>query len=160
MSSKLPDRSGKQEEEEETRWTDDKIRWEENDNDGNKQKGDGDDDDSESDAGMIDPFKDPNPIEETSYRFPNPHSTTSSDDELSSSSKFIEIVLRAYKEDSDAVWQSTGLTIWRASQHLCDYLVEHAEMFQDKRTLEVGIREVSTVPSTWLCFRNFCRTCL
>ena len=159
MSSKLPDRSGEQEEEEETRWTDDKIRWEEND--GNKQKGDGDeDDDSESDDGMIDPFKDPNPIEETSYRFPNPHSTTSSDDELSSSSKFIEIVLRAYKEDADAVWQSTGLTIWRASQHLCDYLVEHAEMFQDKRTLEVRIRQVSTVTSTWLRFRNFCRTWL
>jgi predicted nicotinamide N-methyase len=38
------------------------------------------------------------------------------------------------------VWQSTGLTLWRASHYLCEYQLEHHQkLFQEnKRTLELG----------------------
>jgi hypothetical protein len=131
--------------EEEIQWTDDKIRWEED----NKAKtNDADHDDESSHDGMIDPFKDPNPLEDTTYQFPNPYfsldddepNNNDDDDNNNNNNKHIEIVLRAYKADSDAIWQSTGLTIWRASEHLCDYLVKHANMFQNKRTLEASLK--------------------
>lgn len=106
--------------EEETRWTDDRIRWsdcEEED----------DDDDADSDeAALIDPFKDPDPFETFSFTFPGPQN------------EMIDVSIRGYKTDSDQVWKSTGLTLWRASEYLCQYMAKHAQLLQGKRVLELG----------------------
>ena len=110
----------------EIRWTDDKIRWP----DDKDPKDDDDEDDEEEDRPFMDPFKDPDPTDTFSFRFRN-----SLCDQGDSN---IVIELSGYKHDSDEVWQSTGLTLWRASEHLCNYMVQHADMLQDKRILEVS----------------------
>jgi hypothetical protein len=135
----------------ETRWTDAQIRWpdEEIDNSNNN-----DDDDSENYGAPIDPFQDPDPFDTFSFRFPHPSHSSSSSSTTSSitaageevddnnknnnSNAFIDIALRGYKAESDQIWQSTGLTLWRAAEHLCDYLVNHVELLQNKRILEVS----------------------
>ena len=107
--------------EEETRWTDDRIRWSDCEDDEEE-----DDDDSEERA-MIDPFKDPDPFEVFSLRFPS-----------DADGGDIQVDIRGYKTDADAVWKSTGLTLWRASEHLCRYMAKNAELLKGKRVLELG----------------------
>ena len=126
----------------EIRWTDDKIRWtEDNDktNDGN--------DEEEEETAYIDPFKDPDPFDTFSFRFQLKKqltdATTAADattekNHNSESNEWIELAVRGYKTDSDQVWQSTGLTLWRASEHLCHYMTQHSELFQNTRILEVS----------------------
>jgi hypothetical protein len=134
----------------ETRWTDAQIRWpdEEIDNSNN------DDDESENGA-PIDPFQDPDPFDTFAFRFPHPSSTTSittageeADDSNNNNNAFIDIALRGYKAESDQIWQSTGLTLWRAAQHLCEYLVNHVELLQNKRILEVSEQEAHHLCTT------------
>ena len=58
----------------------------------------------------------------------------------------IDIELRGFPSDSEQTWNSTGLTLWRSSEHLCDCLVKQwrkgsttANLFtENKRFLEVG----------------------
>ena len=50
----------------------------------------------------------------------------------------IVIELKGFESESEQIWNSTGLTLWRSSQYLCDYLVENVKMLQDKRILELG----------------------
>jgi len=52
--------------------------------------------------------------------------------------KVIDIKIRGFKKDADEVWQSTGLTLWRASDYLCRYQMENVRLFQNKRILELG----------------------
>jgi len=78
---------------------------------------------------MVDPFKDPDPFELFSFQFERP------DDK----EKSIDIQIRGYKTDADEVWQSTGLTLWRASDYLCQYQMDNLQtLFQNKRILELG----------------------
>ncbi|KAL7541912.1 hypothetical protein ACHAXR_012250 [Thalassiosira sp. AJA248-18] len=80
-------------------------------------------------------FRDPDPFEIFSFQFKRPDDpTTSSDDE----NKVIDIQIRGYKTDADEVWQSTGLTLWRASNYLCQYQMQNLQLFQDKRIIEIG----------------------
>lgn len=53
-------------------------------------------------------------------------------------SSSIDIEIRGCKTDADEVWQSTGLTLWRASDYLCQYQIENVSLFLDKRVLELG----------------------
>ena len=101
----------------ETKWTDASIRWP--DDDPIK-----DEDILEEDT-FIDPFKDPDPFQIFSFQF-----------EINSQ-KNIHLSIRGHKTDSDGVWESTGLTLWRAADYLCDYQVNNIEMFEGKRILEV-----------------------
>ena len=50
----------------------------------------------------------------------------------------IVIELKGFESESEQIWNSTGLTLWRSSHYLCDYLVENAPMLQDKRIIELG----------------------
>jgi predicted nicotinamide N-methyase len=92
----------------ETKWTDDTIRWPE-DNDKKIEK-----DDEEEEERPMDIFKDPDPTENFQFRF-----------EIGDEDEAIEIELDGYKSDSDEIWHSTGLTLWKASEYLCRYLVKH-----------------------------------
>ena len=125
---------------EEVVWRDDLIRWEGGlHGDTAKKKNTSDanigDDDSSSDDGqsfLIDPFADPDPFEMFHFDFALP----SAHHPHISRKKIIQI--KGYKTDAEQIWQSTGLTLWRASHYLCDYQVEHFQMFQNKRVLELG----------------------
>jgi hypothetical protein len=101
----------------EVNWTDDKIRWPEMDS----VKADASDDD---DVHVMDPFKDPNPTKTFLYDF-------------CVGNKSIQVELKGYKYESDAVWKSTGLTLWKASEHLCNYLAHNSQLLQNKRVIEV-----------------------
>lgn len=51
----------------------------------------------------------------------------------------IRILLSGQKEENGQVLNSTGLTLWSASRHMCSYLVDNPDLIQGKRVLEVGI---------------------
>eukprot|EP00980_Cylindrotheca_fusiformis_P005592 scaffold1184_cov132-Cylindrotheca_fusiformis.AAC.13 len=93
----------------EIKWTDDSIRWPE---DAAKETSQEDDEEEEEERPM-DIFKDPDPTQTFPFRF-----------ELEGEEP-VEIKLDGYKSDSDEIWQSTGLTLWKASEYLCQYLVRH-----------------------------------
>jgi len=71
-----------------------------------------------------DPFK----IFKFSFRLPGDGDDSST----------IDIEIRGCKTDADEVWKSTGLTLWRASDYLCQYQLENVSLFLDKRVLELG----------------------
>uniref|UniRef100_A0A7S3LBD1 Calmodulin-lysine N-methyltransferase n=1 Tax=Amphora coffeiformis TaxID=265554 RepID=A0A7S3LBD1_9STRA len=55
----------------------------------------------------------------------------------------IDISLRGFPSDSQETWNSTGLTLWRSSEHLCEYLVKEASsprglFAEHQRFLELG----------------------
>ena len=106
------------------------IRWpkdkEQNNKKETKEFGAGDSSDDED--GVIDPFADPDPSEVFSFTFENPENKET-----------LKIDLQGYKYESDQTWNSTGLTLWRSARYLCDYLVQHTELLQNKRSLEVRL---------------------
>ena len=105
---------------EEEQWTDASIRWP-------GYKAVTYDSEEEEECGYMDPFKDPDPFNIFSFQFDRPGNSDES----------IDINIRGYKTDSDEVWESTGLTLWRASEYLCEYQLKRHELFQNKRILEV-----------------------
>lgn len=105
--------------EKETPWTDDSIRWtkEELQNHQDKQEHD--------EQVAADIFRDANPMDTFCFSLPNG----------------LSIEIKGYKSDSDEIWTSTGLTLWKASEHLCRYLVTHSERLllrEDLQILELG----------------------
>jgi len=117
---------------EETRWTDASIRWPDD-----KPKT-YDSDEEEEDGPYMDPFKDPDPFNIFSFRFERSRSSMETDGiDINSEDRFIDINIRGYKTDSDEIWESTGLTLWKAAEYLCEYQVDHSELFRGKRILEV-----------------------
>jgi predicted nicotinamide N-methyase len=119
-------------------WRDDSIRWEGGLRDDAKKKTSvskdaerGNEESSSSDDEqefMIDPFADPDPFELFSFDFRLPDKNT------------VSIQIRGYKTNADEIWQSTGLTLWRASSYLCEYQIEqYPRLFgSNKRVLELG----------------------
>ena len=112
-----PQQQEQQQEEEETQWTDDRIRWTKDAHDDKHHKEQ--DDDEEEDVAYLDPFADADPFDSFAYQ---------------------TVSVRGYKRHADAVWQSTGLTLWRASEYLCAYLTQrhHKDAWQNGRILELG----------------------
>ena len=105
-------------------WTDDRIRWVE---DFQKEKNKPDDDDEEEEeeeeeVPFLDPFADPHPMQTFDFAF----ATTDNNDDNQTK---IHVTVQGYKRNADAVWQSTGLTLWKAAEFLCRYLVQHQERF-------------------------------
>lgn len=137
---------------EEVVWRDDSIRWEGGLRVGGGDKKKNEDDGSESDDDqefLIDPFADPNPFEVFSFDFHLPANVSNDGDgskkmqdtvSETNSKKTISIQIRGYKTDAEEIWQSTGLTLWRASDYLCEYQVEqYKQLFSsNKRVLELG----------------------
>lgn len=105
--------------EKEIEWTDDSIRWskEELVHDRHRQ--------DEEDESAADIFRDAHCMDVFSFSLPNGACVT----------------IHGYKSDSDQVWTSTGLTLWKASEHLCRYLTTNSERLLQKdneRILELG----------------------
>jgi predicted nicotinamide N-methyase len=72
--------------------------------------------------GITDLFADPDPYETFEFHFePN-----------------IDIILVGYKAENGQTLNSTGLTLWRASNLLCDYLMANPESVRGKLVLELG----------------------
>jgi predicted nicotinamide N-methyase len=122
----------------EVKWTDDAIRWQGGlDGDTSSQRNKDEDESSTDEGGcMVDPFADPDPTELQTFRFVIP-SNPSADAEEQSQLNHIEVSIQGYKTGADAVWKSTGLTLWRASHYLCQYQVEHPQLFAGN-VLELG----------------------
>lgn len=120
---------------EEIRWTDASIRWPDD-----KPIADDDNTEDACEAPYMDPFKDPTPFQEFSFRFDRPVNVVldGDDENMIEKNRYIEIRLRGYKTDSDEVFESTGLTIWKSAKHLCQYQMSQSELFQGKRILELG----------------------
>lgn len=134
---------------EEVVWRDDLIRWEgglnvdipknSNDNDGDESSDDGQ-------SFLVDPFADPDPFQMFDFDFDLPSNTNNSerdevdqaDDKKDGKADKVSLQIKGYKTDAEQVWQSTGLTLWRASHYLCEYQVEHPELFRNTRVLELG----------------------
>ncbi|CAJ1954877.1 unnamed protein product [Cylindrotheca closterium] len=93
----------------ETKWYDAWIRWEK----GSKENYDDDDEDEEEDE---EPPLIPTDTYHSSYQVPSQN-----DD----ATPIINLELMGFPSESEAIWTSTGLTLWQSSEFLCDYLVEH-----------------------------------
>ena len=102
----------------ETTWVDAWVRWERN---SMAVYNDEDEAQNEEDDQPLPP-----PTERHQFTYPN----EGGDD--------IFIELKGFESESEQTWTSTGLTLWRSSQYLCDYLVDNAQKLQDKRILELG----------------------
>lgn len=99
-------------------------------------------DDDENDAsGWTDLFADPDPMDEFQFRFELPIGEPL-DGERSgppdeASTRRIDIRLVGYKAELGQTLHSTGLTLWRASSLLCDFLLQHPEHVRGKSVVEV-----------------------
>jgi len=142
-------------EENDIRWTDAQIRWPEDEVSpgGTSDQKPPNDDDNETNP--FDPFADPDPQEIFSFRFVTKKKSaatepiervTETDDENENANEnanenkndSIRLEIHGYKTESDQVWESTGLTLWKASKYLCDYMVQHADELRGQRVLELG----------------------
>ena len=94
-------------------WNDAQIRWT---NNVRAPKDDDDDDEAPPDVFA-----------------PDPHQTFT---------LFQDIQLQGYTYESDQTWNSTGLTLWRASEYLGQYLIQqhgtNEHFVRNKRVLELG----------------------
>lgn len=110
---KTTDSGSRGHQEEEVRWVDAWIRWKEDE---------GQDSGSDEEEPLPDPFREDTPTEVFTFDFGEIH-----------------LELDGYKEDSDEIWKSTGLTLWRASNHLCEHLVLEPLLTSKANTiLELG----------------------
>lgn len=133
----------------EVQWTDDAIRWQGGLHGDLRDEQSNANDDRDNGC-MVDPFADPDPTELQTYQFVVPSfdglgirscDSGSCDAAAGAADKDkgtkIEVTIRGYKTGADAVWKSTGLTLWKASLYLCQYQVENPHLFQG-RVLELG----------------------
>ena len=150
-------------EEKDVRWTDAQVRWPEDEVKPEGESDNGDDDDDAIDFNPFDPFADPDPHEIFKFRFvtnkkkkkiPAPatepieeratendnNDNDSDDDDDDDDNESIRLDIHGFKTDSDQVWESTGLTLWKASTYLCDYMVQHADELKGQRVLEVSVK--------------------
>ena len=137
-----------EDEDEDQPWVDAWIRWPEDEGKGvkhPKKKTSPDDDEHEdtddSDSDLpLDPFA-PDPrqtfVFEDTLQYPSSNNNNNSThDNLTHP---IHVELQGFHDDSDQSWSSTGLTLWRASRHLCRYLVQHPKLLKNCQNIcEVG----------------------
>ena len=79
----------------------------------------------ETDPDVSDLFADPDPHDQFEFSY-----TTNEGEK-------IFITLNGYKAELGQTLCSTGLTLWRASEILCEYLVLNSNLVKRKRVLEV-----------------------
>ena len=101
----------------ETRWIDAWIRWE-RDSKHMVTHDDDEDQDGHTDDSDDEPMV---PTDTFSFRYKG-----------SANQPAIDIDLKGFPSDSEQTWNSTGLTLWRSSEYLCDYL------FQEWRTQDTS----------------------
>jgi len=78
------------------------------------------------------------PLEFRMFNDPDPYDTFHRTFTLDDNRK-ITLSLSGIKEENGQTLNSTGLTIWRASTYLCNFLSRNSNMIQGKRVLEVSI---------------------
>lgn len=110
---------------------DKETRWIESEWHAKNSKDDRFADVDENDGFMSDMFADPDPYDTFNLTFPS-----NNDDK--SNTPCVNITLRGIKAENGQTLDSTGLTLWRASYQLCDYMVKHVHFLQNKRILELG----------------------
>jgi hypothetical protein len=72
------------------------------------------------------------------FQDPDPYDTF--DFQYQHQGKTIDVQLKGHKQELGQTLNSTGLTLWRASNILCDFMVEHAsDYIQNKTILEVSL---------------------
>ena len=71
-------------------------------------------------------FADPDPMTSFTFTFPRPGGES------------ITITLRGVKAENGQTLKSTGLTIWRASPLLCNFLAANPNTVRAKTVLELG----------------------
>lgn len=109
-------------------WVDAWVRWERNNNDDGGAADDCKDDTVEEDEEL------PPATESYTFTYPNP-----------SSDSDIVLELKGFHEDSEQIWNSTGLKLWRSSHYLCQYLVnEEAEVLGDENNTNLRVLEVGS----------------
>lgn len=110
----------------ETPWIDAWVRWERNSKQLDSDESDSDEHDDTPPAVASDTF---------SFRYPlAPQSIETNKDKK----PFVTIELRGFPSESEQIWNSTGLTLWRSSHYLCEYLIQHPELIQHKQVVELG----------------------
>jgi hypothetical protein len=135
------------EQEQETRWIDAQIRWDDvvvvepqDEMSGLEREKSVDDDD---DAAAADIFADPHPQETFVFTEQPPSLSRTNSDNDDNNNNMIHVRLDGYKADSDAVWQSTGLTLWSAALALARYLLMHEGVVRPGQTiLEVRVKNI------------------
>lgn len=50
----------------------------------------------------------------------------------------IDFTVKGIKRELGQTLDSTGLTIWRAAEHLCQYLIDHPQRFSHRKVCELG----------------------
>ena len=103
-------------------WVDAWVRWERN---SKTEVDDDNDDDVDNDDEELHPSTE-------HYTFTYPTNKGNDDD--------INLDIKGFADDSEQIWNSTGLALWRSSRHLCQYLVsEECKILTDaKSVLELG----------------------
>ena len=131
-------------ENEDIHWTDSSIRWPEDDAPAAKQKlnpkddndNDNENENDDDEEPIVNIFAQDDQREIFSFNFRVKDDDDDDDDD--DGSNVIQLNIHGYKTDSDEVWQSTGLTLWKASKHLCHYMCEKSCELHGKRILELG----------------------
>jgi hypothetical protein len=91
--------------------------------------------DDDDDEGFDSLFADPDPFDTFAF-------------EWKYGTRDIQIRLHGHKQELGQTLNSTGLTLWRASNILCDFLVQHAaELVANKKILEVSSDLLTVVDS-------------
>ena len=110
-------------------WVDAWVRWEINNDYGDTDHDDCND--IEEDDEELPPA-----TESYTFTYPNPSADSDSD---------IVLELKGFHEDSEQIWNSTGLKLWRSSHYLCQHLVnEEAELLQDGNNTNLRVLEVGS----------------
>lgn len=111
----------------ETRWIDAWIRWERTD----------DDEEEKEEEEQADETPSP-PTDTFSFAY---HKTSTTP------TTTIEIHLQGFPSDSEQTWNSTGLTLWRSSASLCDYLA--------RAWNQANVEEATTSKNLWIRNHRF-----
>ena len=141
----------------EAEWLQDKADQDNNDKGGNGGADDDDNgDDPDESPDFADLFADPDPLETFNFswtiadRVPEDGNNTNINTSTNTNSRTVDIALTGHKAELGQTLHSTGLTLWRASELLCDYMLRHPAALQGQRVLEVCVGHVD-VPCICMC---------
>lgn len=109
------------------RWTDDSIRWSADEFRSVAEEDDPEDTNGSDDGDRVfDPFR---PTKQIIFQHDFCHGRSES----------IHIALEGFPEDASEIYQSTGLTLWKASRHMCDEVIlKYAPEWRDKAAEKQG----------------------
>jgi predicted nicotinamide N-methyase len=98
-------------------------------------EGDDAEDDSSPDIGDL--FADPDPLDTFHFEYTLPPVNTETVNETETKNT-VSITLTGHKAELGQTLHSTGLTLWRASELLCDYMIRTHTSIEQKNVLELG----------------------